>query len=117
MPRRYELTDREWKLIEPYLTGLKSQAGRTGIDNRLFINAVLWIARTGMPWRALPENFGPWERTYRRFSRWAKKGLWKTIFESVQDPDLDWAMIDSTIVRGHQASAGQKKAAARATRP
>ena len=117
MPRRYELTEQQWRLIEPHITGLSTQAGRSGLDNRLFLNAVFWVARTGMPWRALPERFGPWERTYRRFSRWAKKGMWKKIFEAVQDPEPEWAMIDSTIVRAHQASSGQKKAAAPEVKP
>lgn len=107
--KRYELTDEEWARLEPHLSGKPTDPGRTAEDNRLFLNAVYWIARTGAPWRDLPERFGPWERTYRRFSRWAQKGIWKKVFEAVQVPDLDQAMIDSTVVRAHQASAGQKK--------
>ena len=92
-----------------HLSRPKHGAGRLALDDRLFVNAVIWIARTGSPWRDLPERFGPWERSYRRFSRWAKQGHWQAVFEAVQDPDLEWAMLDSTTVKAHKASAGQKK--------
>jgi transposase len=73
-------------------------AGCSAADNRLFLHAVLWIARSGPPWRDLPERFGPWNSAYRRFRRWAQKGVWQRVFEAVQEPDLDWAMLDSTSV-------------------
>ncbi|MFC7666489.1 IS5 family transposase [Hymenobacter humi] len=109
--RRYELKDADWARLAPLLPGKAGDAGRSAADNRLFLNAVLWIARSGAPWRDLPERFGPWNSTYRRFRRWAQKGVWQRVFEAVQDPDLDWAMLDSTSVRAHQHAAGQKSSA------
>jgi putative transposase len=108
--RRYEITDPQWERIEHLLPGKSGHVGRSATDNRLFINAVLWIARSGAPWRDLPERFGPWNSVYQRFRRWAKTDVWKTVFEQLQEPDLDWLMIDSTTVRAHQHAAGQKKA-------
>ncbi len=108
--RRYEITDQQWERILHLLPGKVGHVGRSAADNRLFINAVLWIARSGAPWRDLPERFGPWNSVYQRFRRWAKAAVWKTVFEELQEPDLDWLMIDSTTVRAHQHSAGQKKA-------
>lgn len=107
--RRYEITDEQWQRIEPLLPGKKGDPGRTAQDNRLFINAVLWINRTGAPWPDLPERFGKYNSVFQRFNRWSKKGRWKAIFEAMQDPDLEWLMIDSTVVRAHQHAAGQKK--------
>jgi transposase len=109
--RRYELKDADWARLAPLLPGKVGDAGRSATDNRLFVNAVLWIARSGAPWRDLPERFGPWNSVYRRFRRWAQKGVWQRVFEAVQEPDLDWAMLDSTSVRAHQHAAGQKKVA------
>ncbi|PRY34931.1 transposase [Spirosoma oryzae] len=108
--RRYEITDQQWQKIKHLLPGQAGHVGQTATDNRLFINAVLWIGRSGAPWRDLPERFGNWNSAYRRFRRWAIGGIWKRIFDELQEPDLDWLMIDSTVVRAHQHSAGQKKA-------
>lgn len=107
--RRYEITDQQWQKIAHLLPGKVGDVGRSATDNRLFINGVLWINRSGAPWRDLPQRFGPWNSVYRRFRRWAKADVWKKIFDQLQEPDLDWIMIDSTIVRAHQHSAGQKK--------
>ena len=107
--RRYEITDQQWERIAPLLPGKAGDVGRSAIDNRLFINAVIWIARSGAPWRDLPEHFGPWNSVYQRFRRWVKTDVWKAVFETLQEPDLDWLMIDSTTVRVHQRGAGQKK--------
>ena len=107
--RRYEITDQQWQKIELLLPGKAGDVGRTAVDNRLFINAVVWIARSGAPWRDLPERFGNWNSVYRRFRRWAQEEIWKKIFEALQEPDMDWIMIDSTVVRAHQHAAGQKK--------
>lgn len=106
--RRYELREDQWQKIAPLLPGKEGDPGRSG-DNRLFIHAVLWIARSGAPWRDLPRRFGEWNSVYVRFNRWSKKGVWKRIFEALQEPDLEWIMTDSTVVRAHQHSAGQKK--------
>ena len=107
---RYELTNEEFARIEPLLSGRPGTPGRNATDNRRFLNAVLWIARTGAPWRDLPERFGKYDSVYQRFNRWAKKGRWAAIFEALQEPDLEWVMLDSTVVRAHQHAAGQKKA-------
>jgi transposase len=107
--RRYEITDQQWAKISELLPGKVGDVGRSGHDNRVFINAVLWIGRSGAPWRDLPERFGPWNSAYRRFRRWAKAGIWQQVFERLQKPDFDWLMIDSTIVRAHQHASGQKK--------
>lgn len=108
--RRYEVSDQQWQKLNNLLPGKAGDVGGTAAHKRAFINAVLWIARSGAPWRDLPERFGPWNSVYRRFRRWAQKGIWQQVFESLQEPDLDWLMIDSTIVRAHQQAAGQKKA-------
>ena len=107
--RRYEISDENWERISPLLPGKKSDPGRTAEDNRRFINAVLWIARSGAAWRDLPERYGRWGTVFQRFNRWSQKGVWQKVFETMQDPDLEWLMIDSTIVRAHQQAAGQKK--------
>ena len=109
MERRYEIDDAAWIRIAPLLKGKPSDAGRSSADNRLFINAVIWITRSGAAWRDLPQHYGKWNSVYQRFRRWAISGHWQVIFETLQDPDLDWTMIDSTLVRAHQQAAGQKK--------
>ena len=106
--RRHEITDDDWKRIEHFLPGRLGDPGVTARDNRLFVNAVLWIAKTGAPWRDLPERFGPWNSAWKRFDRWSKKGVWEQVFEALQDPDLEWVIIDSTVVRAHQHAAGKK---------
>jgi transposase len=106
--RRHEMTDDHWERIKDFLPGQPADPGVTAQDNRLFVNAVLWIAKTGAPWRDLPERFGPWGSVWKRFDRWAKKGVWKRVFEALQDPDLEWMIIDSTVVRAHQHAAGKK---------
>jgi len=110
MRRRHEITDAQFERIEPLLSGQPGKPGRNADDNRRFINAVLWIARTGAPWADLPERFGKYDTVYRRFYRWAQKGRWQAMFEALQDPDLEWLMLDSTVVRAHQHAAGAKKA-------
>lgn len=97
MRHRHELTNDEFARIEPLLSGRPGTPGRNATDNRQFINAVLWIARTGAPWSDLPERFGTYDSVYQRFNRWAKKGRWQAIFEALQEPDLEWtgARLDS----------------------
>jgi len=106
--RRHEITDDRWERIKDLLPGQAGDPGVTAKDNRLFINAVLWIAKTGAPWRDLPERFGPWGSVWKRFDRWGAKGVWKRIFEELQGPDLEWMIIDSTVIRAHQHAAGKK---------
>ena len=100
----------QWEKIEQMLPGKASDPGRSGHDNRLFIEAVLWIARTGSPWRDLPEEFGAWNSVYQRFARWSKAGVWQGVFEQLAShADFEEVFIDSTIVRAHQHSAGAAK--------
>jgi putative transposase len=107
--RRFELTDEQWERVKPFLPGQKGMPGHHAKDNRLFLEAVLWIARTGAPWRDLPERFGNWNSIFRRFNRWSKSGRWTQIFEALQDPDLKKVMLDSTIIRAHLHAAGASK--------
>jgi transposase len=108
MMRRHEITDDHWERIKDLLPGQPGDPGVTAKDNRLFVNAVLWIAKTGAPWRDLPERFGRWGSVWKRFDRWSTKGVWKRVFDALQDPDLEWMIIDSTVVRAHQHAAGKK---------
>ena len=75
------------------------------------INAVLWIGKTGAPWRDLPERFGNWNSVWRRFDRWAAKGVWERVYRALQDADVEWLLLDSTVIRAHQHAAGAKKGA------
>jgi transposase len=106
--RRHEIADDPWDRIKGFLPGQDGDPGVTAEDNRRFVNAVLWIARTGAQWRDLPERFGKWNSVWKRFDRWARKGVWRRVFEELQDPDLEWLMLDSTVIRAHQDAAGQK---------
>jgi transposase len=104
---RHDLTDEQWTHLAPLLPGQKGQWGGIAKDNRKFINAVLWILRTGAPWRDLPPDYGDWKNTHRRFCRWRDKGTWETVLGALMDnPDFKWLMIDATHVRAHQHSAG-----------
>lgn len=96
------------------LPGKPGDCGVTAKDNRLFTEAVLWMGRTGAPWRDLPPKFGPWHNVYVRFARWRDKGVWQRISTAVsQDPDMEELMIARTIVRAHQHAAGAQKKAGR----
>jgi putative transposase len=107
--RRHELTDQQWEQISPHLPGQKHHPGRTAEDNRLFVNAVFWIAKTGAPWRDLPERFGNWNSVFQRYNRWCKRRVWQRILEALGgDSDLEHLLLDSTIVRAHQHAAGAK---------
>ena len=106
---RRELTDLDWQRIKGLLPGKEGDKGRHGEDNRLFIDAVLWIARAGAPWRDLPPQFGNWNSVFQRFRRWGKRGVWERIFNALlENPDFEYLIIDSTIVRAHQHAAGAK---------
>jgi len=106
MLRRHELTDEQWDAIKELLPGKEGDPGVTAKDNRLFMNAIRFIAKTGIPWRDLPERFGPWHNVFQRFNRWCKKGVFTRIFDKLRDPDLEVLMLDSTIIRAHQHAAG-----------
>jgi len=107
---RQLLRDDQWKRIQDLLPGKVTDSGVTAKDNRLFVEAVLWIARTGSPWRDLDPALGNWHTTYTRFSRWGKKGVWQRVIEATKDDvDLEALFIGSTVVRAHQHAAGAQK--------
>lgn len=108
--RRYALRDDQWDRIKDILPGREESVGVTAKDNRLFVEAVLYRYRAGIPWRDLPERFGDFRVIHTRHTRWSEKGVWKKVFEILaKDADNEYAMIDSTIVRAHQHIAGAKK--------
>ena len=107
---RLVLSDEAWDRISGLVIGRADQRGSTGRNNRMFVEGVLWIVRTGSPWRDLPGVFGEWNSVFTRFNRWSRKGVWWRIFEAMSDdPDFEYLIVDSTIVRAHQHSAGAKK--------
>ena len=109
MTRRYALRDDQWERIKDLLPGRAGQPGAQARDNRLFVDAVLYRYRAGIPWRDLPARFGDFRVVHLRHSRWSQSGVWQRVFEVMaQDADNEYAMIDSTIVRAHQHSAGAK---------
>ena len=117
MGHRHAISDVNWERIKDLLPGRPEDSGWVGKDNRLFIDAILYVAKTGIPWRDLPERFGNWDTAYKRFNRWSKKGTWKAVFEALQDTDLEWLILDSTVIRAHPCAAGaQKKRMAPAVR-
>lgn len=108
--KRYGLRDDQWDRIKDLLPGRAGSEGRPARDNRLFVEAVLYRYRAGIPWRDLPERFGDFRVVHTRFTRWARRGVWKRVLDHlVQDADNEYAMIDATIVRAHQHSAGARK--------
>jgi len=110
MSKRYALRDDQWEKIKHLLPGQKGWVGCSAKDNRLFVEAVLYRYRTGIPWRDLPERFGDWKNTHRRWSRWAQTGVWHKVFKFLAaDADNEYGMIDATIVRAHQHSVGAIK--------
>jgi transposase len=118
MLRRHEISDADWDRIKDLLPGQPGQHGGLAQDNRRFLNAVLWIARTGAPWRDLPQRLGNWNSVWRRFDRWTTKGVWARVLDALRDPDLEWLILDSTAVRAHPCAAGAKKSGtAPAARP
>jgi transposase len=115
--KRCGLTDEQWERIKDLLPGKEEDEGVTAKDNRLFVEAVIYRYRAGIPWRDLPERFGNCHSIHKRHSRWSKKGVWKKVFEVLtEDADNEYEMIDSTIVRAHQHAAGAKKKVQKTTR-
>ena len=106
---RSVLSEEQWERIAPLCSGKDGDPGRSGEDNRLFVEAVIWIARTGSPWRDLPPSFGNWNSVFVRFRRWAEKGVFDRIFKALSDdPDFEYVIVDGTIVRVHQHGTGAK---------
>lgn len=101
---RHAVTDADWERVKDLLPTRGPAA-----DNRLFLDAVRWIAKTGAAWRDLPERFGPWNSVWRRFDRWARAGVWARVFETLQDPDTEWLILDPTVIRAHPCAAGAKR--------
>jgi transposase len=105
---RVQLSERQWSKVESFLRSERA-AGRPAYDDRKFVEAVLWWRRTGVPWRDLPSDFGPWKTVFNRFVRWAKTGKWERLFLALQtDRDDEWHSLDSTINRAHQHASGGK---------
>ena len=112
--RRYALRDDQWDRIKDFLPGREGHVGGTAADNQLFVEAVLYRYRAGIPWRDLPARFGDWKITHQRHGRWSKSGAFERIFKMLAcDHDNEYMMIDTTIVRAHQHSAGARKKTAR----
>lgn len=108
------LTDAHWQRLLPLLPGQAGDCGVTAKDTRLFVEAVLWRLRCGVPWRDLPERFGAWSTVSVRFGRWKRKGVWDKVLAALQDESgLHELMVDSTIIRAHQHAAGARKKTAR----
>ena len=117
MPRRM-LTNKQWELIKPLLPGKPDDPGRTALNNRKTLEGILWIARTGAPWRDLPPQFGKWGTIYQRFNRWTKAGVFDRIFDATSgNLDLRAVMVDGSFVKVHQHGAGAPKEDARRTNP
>ncbi len=113
---RYDLSDQQWQQLEPLLPPQKPKTGRPASEHRKILNGILWILRTGAPWRDLPERYGSWRTVASRFYRWRKAGIWERLFTAIQQQSdatrqIDWDIhfVDSTIVRAHQHAAGAKK--------
>ena len=116
MGNRGDLTNEQWERLHPLLPPQKPRTGRPALDHRTVLNGILWVLRTGAPWRDLPERYGNWTTVYSRFQRWRKAGVWERILKDVQalvdqGGNVDWEIhfVDSTIVRAHQHAAGAKK--------
>jgi transposase len=111
-----DLTDVQWEKLLPLLPPQKPRTGRPAKDHRAILNGILWVLRTGSPWRSLPERFGSWKTVSSRFYRWQQAGVWDRILSALQrqaeaEGRLDWTLhfVDSTIVRAHQHAAGAKR--------
>lgn len=105
----HTLTADQFDRIAHLLPGKAGDRGRTARCNKLFLEAVLFVAHNGGRWRDLPERFGKWNSVFVRFNRWSKSGVWQRLFEAAQDADLEWLMVDSTILRAHQDAARGRK--------
>ena len=103
---RFDLSDEEWAVLEPLLPKSRKSARA---DDRKIMNAIFYVLRTGMPWRDLPERYGPYTTVYNRFNRWSRRGIWKRVFDELAAKSRDSLhLIDSTIVKAHRAASGAK---------
>ncbi len=110
MAKRYELTDEQYEQVKELLPGKVGDPGRSGTDNRQFLNGVLWVLRSGAHWHDLPERYGKWKTAHKRFSRWSQKGVWEKVFaQLLKDPKNQYVMIDATLVKAHQQAAAGKR--------
>jgi transposase len=114
---RGDLTNEQWERLKPLLPPQKPYTGRPAGDHRTIVNGILWVLRTGAPWRDLPERYGPWASVYSRFRRWKEAGIWDRVLTELQAQgdqlgEVDWEIhfVDGSIVRAHQHAAGAKKA-------
>ena len=106
---RRTLTDGPWTRIEHLLPGKVGDRGRSGADNRLFVDAVLWLARGATPWRDLPPELGRWKSVYTRFRRWSRAAVWESLFKALStDPDFEYVLVDATISKVHADATSQK---------
>jgi transposase len=109
MVKRYELSDAQWGRIERMVPGKAGDPGRHGEDNRRFVDAVLWVLRSGARWQDLPPRYGKYKSVHKRFCRWAKAGVWERVFRAlISEPDNEYIMLDTTLVRAHQQAATGK---------
>ena len=107
MHRRHDMSDRVWEKIKEHLPGSTGKIGRPARDNRTFINAVIWILRTGSPWRDLPPDYGKWNSVQRRFCRWRDRGVWESLLiQVIDEPDFEWLMVDASHVKVHPHATG-----------
>lgn len=120
---RGDLTNAQWERLQPLLPPQKPKTGRPAVDHRRILNGILWILRTGAPWRDLPERYGPWRTVASRFYRWQRAGLWQYVFDAVKQQaeasgQINWNLhyVDSPIIRAHQHAAGAKKGTQRPKR-
>ena len=102
--RRHELTDAQWEKIKDLLPGKKGDPGRTAADNRLFLDAIVYVLKTGIPWSDLPERYGKPNTVWKRFDRWCANGIWEKIAKALSDPDLEEIHLDSSSVKAHPVS-------------
>jgi transposase len=102
--------DDQWDRIYQILRAFPGLYIRQEATTRRFVENVLWVARAGCAWRLMPEEYGAWNSIYKRFARWQEKGVWQALFDRLsEDADLEWLMLDSTVVRAHACAAGAKK--------
>lgn len=105
--QRHDISDKVWELLSPLLPGQAGQWGGVADDNRKFLNGVFWVLRTGAPWRDMPPVYGNWNSIYQRFRRWRIKRVWEKILEAlIDEPDMEWLMIDASHCKVHPHAAG-----------